>query len=134
VVQQLKKEQAVLGSRRGKASSLKSATDAFAIINQYISSGGEGSDQPINKSLAAGLRMALNNSDLKIEAEQIHPWLGNIRPDVLVRESDKIICIEMHYTADPRTYVLANYVLKKMDVYMRQLEAYMQTPRLIPDY
>ena len=98
IVQQLKEDGARLGGRRGK-SSLESAKDAFTLINQYISSRGEGSDQPINKSLAAGLRQALEGYDLDISAEKVHPWLDKIRPDIVIKKQDRIICIELHYTA-----------------------------------
>ena len=63
--------------------------------------------------------------------EKAHPWLESIRPDILVKREDKIVCIEMHYTADQRPYKLANYVLEKMNRYMKQLDAYMKTSRQV---
>jgi hypothetical protein len=41
-----------------------------------------------------------DNSKLSFTSEQQHPWLQNIRPDILVNvNGEKYICIEMHYTA-----------------------------------
>jgi hypothetical protein len=131
MVYQLKGQGAKFGQRRGRSTSVEAARDSFLIINKHLSSGGEGSDQPINKCLALGLQRALEMDETQIIVETAHPWLDGIRPDIMVfPDPDKIICIEMHYTADPKPYVLANYVLNKMNTYMKQLKAYLKSPRL----
>lgn len=131
LVYQLKGQGAVLGHRRGNLEALEKARASFSKINQYVSSRGEGSDTPINKALARSLRTVLDVEDDVIVVEQTHPWLPSIQPDIMFfPELEKVICIEMHYTADPRPSTLANYVLKKMDIYMRQLEAYMEKPQI----
>lgn len=129
IARQLRSEGALPGERRGKNTSLESANEAFLKINQAISSGGEGSDQPINRCLALCLRETVGIDSSQVLAEEGHPWLPNIRPDILIKKPDKIICIEVQYTADKSPHVLANYVLKKMDRYMRQLDAYLRAPQ-----
>jgi len=130
LIRQLKAEEAKIGSRRGRSSSEDTAREAFARINRHISSA-EGSDQPINRCLALAFREVLGLSDKEVMAEQVHPWLGNLRPDLLVTANlDKTICIEMHYTANERPYNLAYYILNKIDNYMKELEASLQQPRL----
>ena len=132
LIRQLKTEEAKIGSRRGRSSSENTASEAYARINRYISSA-EGSDQPINRCLALAFREALGLSDNEVVAEQVHPWLGNLRPDLLVTAGfDKTICIEMHYTADERPYKLAYYILNKMDDYMKELTVSLKQPHL-PD-
>lgn len=129
LIRQLKGEEAKIGSRRGRSSAEDAAKDAFSIINRYITSGG--SDQPINRCLALAFREALDLSDDQLAAERAHPWLGNLRPDLLVTANpDKSICIEMHYTTDDRPYNLAYYILDKLDNYMKELDAFLRQPRL----
>jgi len=131
MVYQLKEQGAKFGQRRGRSTSVEAARPSFSVINKHLGSGGEGSDQPINKCLAIGLRKVLEMDETQIVVEKGHPWLGGIRPDIMVfPHRDKIISIEMHYTADSKPYVLANYVLTKMNTYMKQLEAYLRSPRL----
>lgn len=127
VVRQLRKEPAKLGMRRGgpAAYALEKARKPFAATSEFISRGGEGSDKPINRCLAQGLRVCLKVGEDLIAAEQAHPWLDGIRPDIVVEiDPDRIVCIEMFYTANKRPHVLADYVLKKMDRYMKQLDHY----------
>jgi hypothetical protein len=128
----LKGQGAKYGSRRGASSPTEMAEAAFLKVNQFVASGGEGSDQPINRCLAMGLRETLGWDESKLVVETEHPWLKNIRPDLMVlADPNKIICIEMHYTNDKRPYVIADYVLKKMDRYMKEIENRIRNPRLL---
>ncbi|MCP4428969.1 MAG: hypothetical protein GY803_31175 [Chloroflexi bacterium] len=105
------------------------AENAFMEINRYIQ---DRSDQPINKCLTQGLKDCLEVNDAEIIAEQAHPFLNSIRPDVLMRhDQSKTICIEMFYTINKTPSTLATYVLKKMDRYMKQLDFYNLQPRLV---
>lgn len=63
-----------------------------------------------------------DNNNLHFQHEQKHPYLTNIRPDILVDTGEKIICLEFCYTVDNTPGNLADYVLRKLNVYMKQLE------------
>lgn len=131
VVRQLKGEPAKLGKRRSGASaqSIKAAEDAFMEINRFTQ---DTSDQPINRCLAQGLRDSLEWNESDIIAECPHPFLEGIRADILIRnDPSKIICVEMFYTVNKTPSTLANYVLSKMDRYMKQLDLYSLQPRLL---
>lgn len=130
LVRQLKGEPAKLGKRRSGASaqSIKDAETAFMEINHFTQNT---SDQPINHCLAQGLRESLEWSESDIVAECAHPFLEGIRPDILIKhDPSKIICVEMFYTVNKTPSTLANYVLSKMDRYMKQLDLYSLQPRL----
>jgi GTPase SAR1 family protein len=126
------------GQRRGRRTISDEARVPFSHINSYISSSrmtGEGSDQPINECLAIGIRETLGLTEDKVMVERPHPYLNDIRPDIIINTNpNKVICVELHYTADDRRYRLATYVLDKMRVYMRQIEAYLESPRLFGDF
>lgn len=131
---QLNEQGMVFGDRRGKVTAQGDAVDAFNKINKHVRPNSEGSDQHINRCLVVGLNKVITRKDTSIAAEQYHPWLRDIRPDILVKPKEgNLICIEMYYTSDDSSHVLANYVLSKMDNYMRQLEGYLASPRLITD-
>jgi len=57
-----------------------------------------------------------------VDTETKHPWLENIYPDILLNLPDRIVSIEMHYTDDDAPYKIADYVLKKLNIYMNQIE------------
>lgn len=78
------------------------------------------SDKPFNKTIAAALRDL--RPDLNITPEKAHPWLSNIYPDITIELEDKLVCLEFHYTKKNVPSAIADYVLKKMDTYMRQVE------------
>jgi hypothetical protein len=62
---------------------------------------------------------------------RVHPWLTNIRPDILVDVSGtKYICIEMHYTTKTAPNVIAKYVLDKLNKYMKQIESLYESGQL----
>ncbi|MFM5148518.1 hypothetical protein [Aeromonas rivipollensis] len=45
-----------------------------------------------------------------------------IIPDIFVELGQKQICIEFHHTNRDEPGVIADYVLKKLNIYMNQLE------------
>lgn len=69
---QLKGLGSLPGQRRG-TKSVENAREPFRTLNQFISSRGEGSDQPINKSLATALQEILGLKPSEISAEKFHP-------------------------------------------------------------
>jgi hypothetical protein len=100
---------------------LKNAKQAFEKINLDISTN-KMSDQPFNKSICLALRDAFQGSDFNFNSEIRHPHLKNIRPDILVEMNDKIICLEFCYTNDNTPGNIADYVLRKLNTYMKQLQ------------
>ncbi|PZU99035.1 MAG: hypothetical protein DCF32_19095 [Leptolyngbya sp.] len=67
--------------------------------------------------------MSLIKAGIKnVLVEKEHPWIRGIYPDLQVDLGHKIICIEFNYTMQDEPYVIANYVLKKLDSYMAQIE------------
>ncbi|MBD3887197.1 hypothetical protein IFO70_37000 [Phormidium tenue FACHB-886] len=121
--------------RKGKRGSgknpeaLKTAKPIFEKLNKYIT---ENSDQPFNKAICMALENALSErTELSFSSERVHPWLTNIRPDILVDVSGtKYICIEMHYTIKTAPNVIAKYVLDKLNKYMKQIEGLYESGQL----
>jgi hypothetical protein len=104
---------------------LENAKKAFEKLNELISakSGTKMSDHSLNKSLCLALRDVLkDHENISIESERFHPYLERIKPDILIQMKEKIICIEMCYTKDNTPGYLADYVLKKLNTYMSQLQ------------
>jgi hypothetical protein len=106
------------GGPTGKA--LEKAAPYFEKVVNWISQ--TGTDKPLNKSIAS----ALFEAGIKnVSSEKSHPWIPNIYPDVFIELEDKQICIEFHYTNKDEPNVLADYVLRKLDVYMAQLSSFL---------
>ncbi len=124
-----------MSQRKGKRGSgknpeaLKTAKPIFEKLNKYIV---ENSDQPFNKALSMALQNAFTEqTELTFSSERVHPWLTNIRPDILVDVSGtKYICIEMHYTTKTAPNVIAKYVLDKLNKYMKQIESLYESGQL----
>lgn len=104
----------------GKA--LNSSKKAFEKINEDISASKSGKigDKPFNKAICLALENTLSEYNFKFRCEQNHPHL-RIRPDITVETSNKIICLEFCYTLDTTPGNLADYVLRKLNTYMKQL-------------
>lgn len=109
------------GKRKGGPAlqALDTANPIYKEIVSWISSAGSGSDTHLNKAFGMSLIEA-GIKDVLIEKE--HPWIKGIYPDLQIDLGHKIICIEFHYTMQDEPYVIANYVLKKLDSYMAQIE------------
>ncbi|MFW6680362.1 ATP-binding protein [Lacrimispora sp. AGF001] len=125
IVKQLNGQRTTLGASRGKSNSaIEVARTAYDEINKVASGynlNRDGSDKPFNKTLAAAFSDLLPN--LKVESERRHPWLNNIYPDITIELEDRLVCLEFHYTKKKVPSAIADYVLKKLDVYMRQIES-----------
>jgi hypothetical protein len=112
---------------------LDKAKPIFETLNKEYISGGKGNDRPFNKAICLALSDIFSeaNSDLSFKAEQNHPWLQHIRPDILVSvPNKKCICIEMHYTIRTAPNVLAKYILSKLNQYMKQVEKLYESGQL----
>ncbi|MBM7868481.1 ATP-binding protein [Heliobacterium gestii] len=106
------------GKRKGGSTrkALEKAEPIFSKVVNWIST--VGSDKALNKSIA----LALEDAGVKNASyEKPHPWIPNVIPDIFIDLPDKQICIEFHYTNKNEPYVLADYVLKKLDIYVTQL-------------
>ncbi|WP_225886855.1 ATP-binding protein [Pseudanabaena sp. ABRG5-3] len=104
---------------------LTNATQAFEKFNEKISAKNSKkmSDNSLNKSICLALRDVLEDyENISVESEQVHPYLEHIKPDVLIQMQEKIICVEMCYTSDNTPGYLADYVLRKLNTYMNQLQ------------
>ncbi|MFM6399491.1 ATP-binding protein [Planktothrix sp.] len=105
----------------GKA--LNSSRKAFKKINEDISASklGKIGDKPFNKAICLALEYTLSEYSFQFRCEQYHPHL-RIKPDITVETSNKIVCLEFCYTLDDTPGNLADYVLRKLNTYMKQLE------------
>lgn len=102
---------------------LNSSRKAFEKINKDISESKSGKigDQPFNKAICLALEEVLSELNFQFRCEKYHPHL-RIKPDITVETSNKIICLEFCYTLDDTPGNLADYVLRKLNTYMKQLE------------
>lgn len=110
------------GKRKGgpAADAAKKAEPAFTRLSKYTA--GNGADRNLNHAIAEALRDTLP-AGFKVSAEKSHPWIPNITPDItIITSDDRIVCLEFCYTARKDPHVIADYVLKKLDRYMRQLD------------
>lgn len=126
LVKQLLNKPVQFGNARGGPvkASLEKARKAYGEINAVTSNSiptNDGSDKPFNRIIAAALTDLL--PQYKISTETQHPLLTNIIPDIMIEKSDRIVCLEFHYTKKTRHSAIADYVLKKLDTYMRQIES-----------
>ena len=109
---------------------LKNATPVFEKINKDISDK-KISDQKFNKAVCLALQDVFNNSEHNLDfvAEKPHPHLTNIRPDILVDTNDKLVCLEFCYTNNKTPGNMADYVLRKLNQYMKQLKDNFEIPK-----
>jgi hypothetical protein len=115
------------GKRKSGAvpEALEKARPIFEHLNKKYIAGGSGNDRPFNKALSLALSDLFeeSNPDLSFSAERNHPWISYTRPDILVDvRNKKCICIEMHYTIRTAPNILAEYMLGKLNQYMKQIE------------
>jgi hypothetical protein len=125
LIRQLRGDPVKFGKRRSGsvAGAIQKAQVAYQAISTFATGEGGGSDVPLNRALAAALRDVLPDS-FSIVAQEPHPWLPHVIPDILVDTPQaRHICIEMFYSNRVDPYVAADYVLRKLDRYMRQLES-----------
>lgn len=100
---------------------LENAKQAFEKLNEDVSTQ-RISDQRLNKAMCLVLQDVLKrHNNLSFSSEKFHPHLGNIRPDILINTGQKIICLEFCYTKNSAPGYLADYVLRKLNQYMKQL-------------
>jgi hypothetical protein len=124
------------GKRKSGAApeALEKARPIFEKLNKEYISGPKGSDQAFNRALALALEDIFSSkgeSKVSFQSEKNHPWLQHIRPDILVDiPNKKCICIEMHYTTRTAPNILAKYILRKLNVYMKQVEKLYESGQL----
>jgi hypothetical protein len=120
LVKQARGEKYQIGLRKGgpAAKALELAAPIFSSLNKGMTCKNI-SDVAINKPIAEALTDLLG---FKVFAQTKHPWLKNICPDILLDLPDKTISVEFHYTDDDSPHKIADYVLKKLNTYMSQIE------------
>lgn len=119
------------GKKGGKIDqALETSNEVFDWINKQAT---HHSDHPFNHALCLSLRdIFKDRNDLIFEYETYHPYLPNIRPDILINlHNKKTICIEMHYTQNKAPNKIASYCLDKLDNYMIQIERMYDSGQLI---
>lgn len=127
IYRQLLTEPPTVGKRKsGPAAAAEiNVEPVYDTLVKWISSGA-GSDRPYNAAIAKCLEQALADeagvSGLSVYYETAHPYIPNIKPDIMVDTPDRTICIEFHYTNQKRPNIIADYVLGKLKVYMEQVE------------
>lgn len=126
LLRQLGGEEPKMGMRRSgpAADALERAAQPYADLAAWTSGSGSGSDQAVNRALATALRDELGVTEELVVPEASHPWIPNVEPDIRIdTDRDRHICLELCYTNRTEAHVVADYVLKKLDRYMRQLES-----------
>lgn len=124
---QLLSEPPTVGKRKsGPAAGAEKAIEpVYDKLVKWISSG-VGSDRPYNAAIAKCIEASFGSearaSGMMVHYEKDHPYIPNIRPDVMIDAPGRTICIEFHYTNQKQPNIIADYVLAKLKVYMEQLE------------
>ncbi|WP_434982218.1 hypothetical protein [Xanthomonas arboricola] len=108
------------GKRKGgpAALAMQQAAPLFTSLINWMVDGG-GSDKVVNKAIAKALQEL---SGFKVMPDHPHPWIPNLIPDLFIDLPHKQICVEFHHTTKSEPGVIADYVLKKLNIYMNQLE------------
>ncbi|MDX1279943.1 hypothetical protein [Shewanella colwelliana] len=111
-----------IGKKKGSQTqeALNKADLPFKKLNSLISTK-QLSDSHLNKAISACINDCLNINAI---SEQPHPWIKSVRPDIFIETEGKQICLEFHYTDRDVPGEIADYVLKKLNIYMNQLEDY----------
>jgi len=99
---------------------LAKAEEPFKKINKMISTH-QMSDQHLNKAISECINLCVNVESV---SETYHPWIPGVKPDIFLDEDNRQICIEFHYTNKKVPSEIADYVLRKLNIYMNQLEGY----------
>ena len=104
---------------------INKAGPAFSAINEWLSSG-PGHDAIINRAIADLLRAKVGDGFEAIEVGKPHPWIPNVVPDIRLDPKDarRHICLEFHFTNRKQPNDVADYCLRKMQVYLQQVEHY----------
>jgi hypothetical protein len=114
----------ITGGKRKSGSvekGLNNARQAFQKINEDISKSNI-SDQLFNKAVYLALEYSLKDTGFSFSCEKRHPHLTNIKPDILVDTQKSLVCLEFCYTTNDTPGYIADYVLRKLNQYMKQLE------------
>ncbi|MCY0968829.1 P-loop NTPase family protein [Chryseobacterium wangxinyae] len=124
IYKQLINESFPSGKRKGGPvlDALNTAEPIYKEVVKWISGGG-GNDTHLNKAFAQTL-MDCGLSNVRVERE--HPYIKSVYPDIQIDLGHKIICLEFHYTTQNEPHIIADYCLKKLDIYMTQLQAFLK--------
>ena len=122
MIRLLKDEDYPVGKKKGSRTqaALDDAEQPYKQLNRLVSTK-QLSDNHINSAIAECIE---DCTGLPTVSEKPHPFIKGVIPDVMVELDDKQICMEFHYTDKDTPGVIADYVLKKLHVYMNQIEGY----------
>ncbi|MFG0453395.1 hypothetical protein [Shewanella algae] len=111
-----------IGKKKGNQTqeALNKADLPFKKLNNLISTR-QISDCHLNKAISECINDCLSINSI---SEQPHPWIKSVRPDIFIETDGKQICLEFHYTDKNVPGEIADYVLRKLNIYMNQLEDY----------
>ncbi len=111
-----------IGKKKGRQTqdALVKADLPFKALNKMISSK-QLSDQHLNHAVKECINECIA---IGAVSETYHPWIAGVKPDIFIDGKDKQICIEFCYTDKDIPSEIADYVLKKLNIYMNQLEGY----------
>lgn len=123
LIRLLTQQEHPIGKKKGQQTqeALNTADAPYKAINKLISSK-RISDNSLNIAVANCINDCVEN--INATAENFHPWIKGVKPDIFIEDRNKQICIEFHYTDKSVPGEIADYVLKKLNVYMNQLEDY----------
>lgn len=107
------------------AEALEKAAPAFQAINKWLTSD-PGHDGVLNNAIGELLRKKVSARFEKIEVGKPHPWIPNVIPDIRLDPIDakRHICLEFHFTNNRQPNEVADYCLRKMQIYLQQVEHY----------
>jgi len=124
VYKQLMGEVPTVGKRKSgpAAVALTQAKPLFEnFVDWMVNSGG--TDKVANKCVSDALAEV---TGFIVKPDSTHPWIPNIIPDLFLDLGHKQICVEFHHTTKEEPGIIADYVLKKLNIYMNQLEFLMK--------
>ncbi|MFN3795188.1 MAG: hypothetical protein ACK4RX_11050 [Chitinophagaceae bacterium] len=124
IYKQLINEQFPSGKRKGGPvlQALNTADPIYKDLVSWISKG-TGSDTHLLSAFGKAL-IASGVNNVIVEKE--HPWIKGVYPDIQIDQGHKVVCLEFHFTYQDEPHIIADYTLKKLDVYMNQLQAYLK--------
>lgn len=125
---QLDRRAPLIGKRKSGpgVQAINLADPAFTALNAWLASE-KGHDSVINTAIAAMLSDKLGLQFDAIEVGKPHPWIPNVIPDIRLdpRDGRRHINLEFHFTNNKQPNVVADYCLRKMQVYLQQVEHYL---------
>ncbi|NVJ16316.1 ATP-binding protein [Myxococcus sp. AM010] len=102
---------------------INKAEPSFSAINKWLSTE-RGHDSILNAAIANLIEDKLRSEFDALEVSKPHPWIPNVIPDIRIDPKDtrRHINIEFHFTNNKQPNEVADYCLKKLQIYLQQVE------------